>query len=253
MPLPSQLAVWPTLEMFQKLRQLAKFLMGALLQGSPASTAVVSSCSLVARTFAPRRFPCGAGRLPPSLPSANACAAAAAAERRSQPAPPGIRGPTAPGRQTITANDRRCPRPATATARLLQTGTGTAISTAISTAVIFSFVDRLMASSERDANLCAAPYAASRGYAVTEITLRPAASRVLSPRPLAGFGRRRAAPRAARSYRAVLPRSRFRWRHLRAIALADRPEAERRAGETGCAGFGNFCSSWRCVRRWRSF
>jgi hypothetical protein len=30
--LPSQLAVWPTLEMFQKLRQLAKFLMGALLQ-----------------------------------------------------------------------------------------------------------------------------------------------------------------------------------------------------------------------------
>jgi hypothetical protein len=43
MSLPSQLAVWPTLEMFQKLRHLAKFLMGALLQGSPASTAVVSS------------------------------------------------------------------------------------------------------------------------------------------------------------------------------------------------------------------
>jgi hypothetical protein len=32
MALPSQLAVWPTLEMFQKLRQLAKFLMGDPLQ-----------------------------------------------------------------------------------------------------------------------------------------------------------------------------------------------------------------------------
>ena len=35
-----------------------------------------------------------------------------------------------------------------------------------------------MASSERDANLSAALYAASRAYAVTAITLRPAASRV---------------------------------------------------------------------------
>jgi hypothetical protein len=64
----------------------------------------------------------------------------------------------------------------------LQTGTGTvqrtAISTVASTAVIFSLVDRSMASSERDANLSAAPYAASRAYAVTVITLRPAASRV---------------------------------------------------------------------------
>ena len=43
--------------------------------------------------------------------------------------------------------------------RILQTGTGTvhrtAISTAASTAVIFSLVDRSMASSERDANLSA--------------------------------------------------------------------------------------------------
>jgi hypothetical protein len=50
--------------------------------------------------------------------------------------------------------------------RFLQTGTGTvqrtAISTAISAAVIFSLVDRSMASSERDANLSAALYAASR-------------------------------------------------------------------------------------------
>ena len=47
----------------------------------------------------------------------------------------------------------------------LQTGTGTvqrtAISTVASTAVIFSLVDRSMASSERDANLSAALYAAS--------------------------------------------------------------------------------------------
>ena len=62
--------------------------------------------------------------------------------------------------------------------RILQTGTGTvhrtAISTAASTAVIFSLVDRSMASSERDANLSAAAlYAASRVYAVTKITLRP--------------------------------------------------------------------------------
>jgi hypothetical protein len=45
----------------------------------------------------------------------------------------------------------------------LQTGTGTvqrtAISTVASTAVIFSLVDRSMASSERDANLSAALYA----------------------------------------------------------------------------------------------
>jgi hypothetical protein len=59
--------------------------------------------------------------------------------------------------------------------RRLQTGTGTlhtiAISTAAITAVIFSLVDRSMASSERDANLSAALYAASRAYAVTVITL----------------------------------------------------------------------------------
>jgi hypothetical protein len=64
----------------------------------------------------------------------------------------------------------------------LQTGTGTihstAISTAAITAVIFSLVDRSMASSERDANLSTALYAASRAYAVTVITFRPAASRV---------------------------------------------------------------------------
>jgi hypothetical protein len=64
--------------------------------------------------------------------------------------------------------------------RRLQTGTGTAqitaISTAAITAVIFSLVDRSMASSERDANLSAALYAASRAYAVTVITFRPAAS-----------------------------------------------------------------------------
>jgi hypothetical protein len=104
MPLPSQLAVWPTLEMFQKLRQLAKFLMGALLQGSPASTAVVSSCSLVARTFAPRRFPCGAGRLPPSLPSANGCAAAAAAEN-----PPRLAYGPAPRHAALPALSARTP------------------------------------------------------------------------------------------------------------------------------------------------
>jgi hypothetical protein len=50
--------------------------------------------------------------------------------------------------------------------RFLQTGTGTAhttaISPAISTTVIFSLVDKSMASSERDANLSAALYAASR-------------------------------------------------------------------------------------------
>ena len=49
---------------------------------------------------------------------------------------------------------------ATATARILQTGTGmaqtTAISTVASTAVIFSLVDRSMASSGSDANLSAA-------------------------------------------------------------------------------------------------
>jgi hypothetical protein len=127
---------------------------------------------------------------------ANACAAASAAAKRSQPALHGIRGPTAPARQTITTNDRQCPRPATATTsprwirrwalafarrpwrperptnatpqgfrvsppdgppkvdnRQLQTGTGTAQSTAIntvaSTAMIFSLVDRSMVSSER--------------------------------------------------------------------------------------------------------
>ena len=53
---------------------------------------------------------------------------------------------------------------ATPPARLLQTGTGTAQTTAISTAaitaVIFSLVDRSMASSGSDANLSAALYAA---------------------------------------------------------------------------------------------
>jgi hypothetical protein len=66
--------------------------------------------------------------------------------------------------------------------RQLHTGTGklntTAISTAAITTVIFSLVDRSMASSERDANLSAALYAASRAYAVMGITLRPAASRL---------------------------------------------------------------------------
>jgi hypothetical protein len=46
--------------------------------------------------------------------------------------------------------------------RFLQTGTGTvqrtAISTAVSTAVIFSLVDRSMESSECDPTLSAAPY-----------------------------------------------------------------------------------------------
>ena len=63
----------------------------------------------------------------------------------------------------------------------LHAGTGkahsTAINTAAVTAVIFSFVDRSMVSSECDANLTAALYAASRVDDVTEITLRPAASR----------------------------------------------------------------------------
>jgi hypothetical protein len=71
-----------------------------------------------------------------------------------------------------------------------QTGTGklhtTAISTAAITAVIFSLVDRSMVSSERDANLSAALYAASRAYAVTAITLRPVASRRRAP--LLAFG-----------------------------------------------------------------
>ena len=53
---------------------------------------------------------------------------------------------------------------ATATARPLQTGTGTAQTTAISTAAmiaaIFNLVDRSMASSGSDANLSAAVYAA---------------------------------------------------------------------------------------------
>ena len=57
---------------------------------------------------------------------------------------------------------------ATATARILQTGTGTAHNTAISTAaitaVIFSLVDRSMASSESDANLSGRPI---RGLGVT--------------------------------------------------------------------------------------
>jgi hypothetical protein len=59
----------------------------------------------------------------------------------------------------------------------LQTGTGTlhitAISTVAITAVIFSLADRLMASSECEANFSAPLlYAAFHGYAVTEITLR---------------------------------------------------------------------------------
>jgi hypothetical protein len=78
----------------------------------------------------------------------------------------------------------------------LQTGTGklhtTAISTAAITAVIFSLVDKSMASSERDANFSAALYAASRVYAVMVITLRPAASRVYR-RALVDFWRRRGA------------------------------------------------------------
>jgi hypothetical protein len=70
-------------------------------------------------------------------------------------------------------------RPATVS---LQTGTGTvqrtAISTAASTAVIFSLVDRSMASSERDPTSAPRYYAASRGYTVTVITLRPPAPRI---------------------------------------------------------------------------
>jgi hypothetical protein len=71
--------------------------------------------------------------------------------------------------------------------RQLQTGTGklytTAISTAI-TAVIFSLVDRSMASSERDANFSAALYTASRAYAVTVIRHPTGCFWGLSPRPL---------------------------------------------------------------------
>jgi hypothetical protein len=62
--------------------------------------------------------------------------------------------------------------------RLLQTGTGTAQTTAISTAaitaVIFSLVDRSMVSSGSDANLQRPPYTRAGDYAVTWITLRPA-------------------------------------------------------------------------------
>lgn len=59
---------------------------------------------------------------------------------------------------------------------LLQTGTGTVDTAAISivaiTAVIFSLAARLILSSEYEANFSsAALYAASRGYAVTAITL----------------------------------------------------------------------------------
>jgi hypothetical protein len=76
--------------------------------------------------------------------------------------------------------------------RQLQTGTGklytTAISTAAITAVIFSLVDRSMASSERDANFSAALYAASRAYAVTVIALGPATSRVYRRVRLSTFG-----------------------------------------------------------------
>jgi hypothetical protein len=63
---------------------------------------------------------------------------------------------------TIGPNARRCPRlRRPPPARLLQTGTGTAqTSTAAITAVIFSLVDRSMASSGSDANLNAALYAA---------------------------------------------------------------------------------------------
>jgi hypothetical protein len=78
-----------------------------------------------------------------------------------------------------------------------------------------------MASSERDANLSAALYAASRAYAVTVITLRPAASRVYRRTRLsalagggASFGAAVAFPplvsllffRAAASFGAVSPR-----------------------------------------------
>jgi hypothetical protein len=87
--------------------------------------------------------------------------------------------------------------------RQLQTGTGraqiTAISTAAITAVIFSLVDKSMASSERDANLSATLYAASRAYAVMAITLRPAASRVYRSAPLVAFGSRRALRRRRRT------------------------------------------------------
>jgi hypothetical protein len=64
----------------------------------------------------------------------------------------------------------------------------TAISTVASTAVIFSLWTDPYRPSERDANLSAALYAASRAYAVTAITLRPAASRVYRRSPLVAFG-----------------------------------------------------------------
>jgi hypothetical protein len=75
--------------------------------------------------------------------------------------------------------------------RRLQTGTGkaqtTAISTAAITAVIFSLVDRSIASLRTRCQPQRRLYAASRAYAVTAITLRPAASGYLSPRTLSAL------------------------------------------------------------------
>ena len=95
----------------------------------------------------------------------NASDAAAAAARPSRPDPLGTRGANPTAFLTFGPNARRCPRlRRPPPARLLQTGTGTAqtaaISTAAITAVIFSLVDRSMASSGSDANLIAALYAA---------------------------------------------------------------------------------------------
>ena len=102
----------------------------------------------------------------------------------------------APQRGAAAAEDQR--RESGVNARIvdrlehLQTGTGklhnTAISTAAITAVIFNLVDRTMASLRTRANLSAALYAPSRAYAVTAITLRPAASRVYRRAPLVAFG-----------------------------------------------------------------
>ena len=81
------------------------------------------------------------------------------------------------------------------------------MSTAAITAMIFSLVDRSMASSERDANFSAALYAASRVYAVMVITLRPAASRVYR-RALVDFWRRRGLRMQSWLRRSVEPRQR---------------------------------------------
>jgi hypothetical protein len=77
----------------------------------------------------------------------------------------------------------------------LQAGTGTvqiaAINTAAITAVIFSLVDRLMASSERDANLSAALYGGLSCLRCDGDHAPTGYLACLSSRSLVGFGRRR--------------------------------------------------------------